>query len=123
MSENKNPLAVKCGQRIKELREEYRLAQYELANKIGVKKSVVSKYERGESFPAPEKLATIANFFDTSVDYLLCRTDIREYSRGDCADLRTELMNRHFSAGGKQLTPLEKIEIADFAEFLASKKE
>ena len=115
-------LSAKCGQRIKGLREEYRLAQYELANKIGVKKSVISKYERGESFPAPDKLVSIANFFDTSVDYLLRRTDVRKYSRGDCTDLRTELMNRYFSAGGKQLTPLEKNEIADFAEFLASKK-
>ena len=73
--DNKKPLAVKCGQRIKELREEYRIPQYIFADKIGVKKSVISKYERGESFPAPEKLVIIADFFDTSVDYLLCLTD------------------------------------------------
>ena len=121
--DGRKKLSVKCGQRIKELREECRLTQYQFAEKIGVKKSVISKYERGESFPAPDRLAIIADYFDTSVDYLLRRTDVREYSRGDCTDLRTELMNRHFSAGGKQLAPLEKNEIADFAEFVANKNE
>ena len=120
--DGRKKLSVKYGQRIKELREECRLTQYQFAEKIEVKKSVISKYECGESFPAPDRLVIIADYFDTSVDYLLSRTDVREYSRGDCTDLRTELMNGHFSAGGKQLTPLEKNEIADFAEFLASKK-
>lgn len=120
--DSKKPLAVKCGQRIKELREECRLTQYQFADKIGLKKSVISKYERGESFPAPEKLVIIADFFNTSVDYLLCRTDVREYLRGDFRDIRVELKNRLFSACGKKLTPIEKDEIADFIEFIARKE-
>ncbi|MBM7856212.1 transcriptional regulator with XRE-family HTH domain [Desulfohalotomaculum tongense] len=61
-------------QRLKKLREEYGLYQKELAGKIGVKRGTVAAWEAGR-LPERSALEKLANFFGTSVDYLLGRTD------------------------------------------------
>lgn len=56
---------------IKRLRKERDLTQEALADFLGVSFQAVSKWERGESYPDIELLATIADFFSTSTDELL----------------------------------------------------
>ena len=58
--------------RIRDLREDKDLTQRELAN---VSQKSYSRYERGERTITPEMLSKIATFHETSVDYLLERTD------------------------------------------------
>ena len=41
----------------------------------GLSKSVISKYERGEREPKMETLIILADFFETSIDYLCGETD------------------------------------------------
>lgn len=59
------------GSRLKELRTESGLTQKQLADQIGVTKSVISFYERQERVPSPTILCKLAAVFHVSTDYLL----------------------------------------------------
>lgn len=59
------------GMRLKELRTQAGLTQKQLAEQIGVTKSVVSFYELRERTPSPEVLVKLASVFHVSSDYLL----------------------------------------------------
>lgn len=54
-----------------ELRKIHELSQEELADKIGVSRQTLSKYETGESLPDIEKCKLIADVFGVSIDDLL----------------------------------------------------
>lgn len=59
------------GIQIKELRKQHNLTQKELAERLGVSKSVVSSYETGTHFPPYDILLKAARLFHVSTDYLL----------------------------------------------------
>lgn len=59
------------GEKLKKLRTGQKLTQQQLADRIGVAKSVVSYYESGDRSPSSDVLVKIANVFHTSTDYLL----------------------------------------------------
>ena len=59
------------GMRLKDLRTQAGLTQKQLAEQIGVTKSVVSFYELRERTPSPEVLVKLATVFHVSSDYLL----------------------------------------------------
>jgi len=58
-------------QRLKALRVQKNLSQQELAEKAGLSNILVSRYERGVSRPAADKLKQIADTLEVSTDYLL----------------------------------------------------
>lgn len=62
---------VDFGDRLKELRLKAGLTQKQLAERIGITKSVVSYYELQERSPSPEVLIKLANIFHVSTDFLL----------------------------------------------------
>ncbi len=68
--------------RIRDLREDKDLTQKEVAAYLMCDQSLYSKYEREER-PLPLELADrLADFYNVSVDYLLCRTnEKRPYPR------------------------------------------
>ena len=55
-----------------ELRKYHGLSQEELAEKIGVSRQTLSKYETGESLPDIEKCKALADVFGITVDDLIC---------------------------------------------------
>lgn len=59
------------GSKLKALRKGEKLTQQQLANRLGVAKSVVSYYESGNRFPSYDVLIKIAHIFHTTTDYLL----------------------------------------------------
>lgn len=63
---------------IKNLRKEKHLTQLQLQIKTGLDQALISKFENGERIPPTDTLILLADFFDTSIDYILCRTDIKE---------------------------------------------
>ena len=63
------------GERLKKLRLERNLTQEALAEKLQIVKSTIAKYEKNTREPEFEILIKIADFFNTSTDYLLGRTD------------------------------------------------
>lgn len=56
---------------LKKLRIQSNLTQKQLAERIGVTKSVVSYYESQERYPSPDILVKIAKVFHVTTDYLL----------------------------------------------------
>lgn len=61
----------KIGLFIKELRTENNMSQYDLADLIPIDRSVVSKWERGETNPPIDKIVILCNIFKVDVDELI----------------------------------------------------
>ncbi len=59
------------GEKLKSLRTAKKMSQKELAERIGIAKSVISFYESGERSPSYDVLITIAEIFNVTTDYLL----------------------------------------------------
>ena len=59
------------GSRLKELRKKSKLTQQQVADRVGVTKSVISFYELRERSPSPDVLIKLAYIFHVSTDYLL----------------------------------------------------
>ncbi len=57
-------------ERLKELRTERGLGQVALARELGVGKSVISLWEKGQCEPTLGNLIKMATFFGVSIDYL-----------------------------------------------------
>ncbi len=53
------------------LRKRDRITQEELADKIGVSRQSVSKWETGEAYPETDKLIILCDMFDVSLDVML----------------------------------------------------
>lgn len=66
------------GDRIKLLRKEALLTQDELGKKLNIGKSTISQYENNINTPDIDTIKRIADIFDVSLDYLLCKSDIRK---------------------------------------------
>ena len=63
--------------RLKDLREDSDLTQEQLASKLKITRSAINHYENSTREPDFEILIKIADLFDVSLDYLLCRTNKR----------------------------------------------
>lgn len=61
--------------RIRDLREDHDLKQKDIAKELGMSQTGYSKYETGENDIPTAVLIRLADFYNTSVDYLLGRTD------------------------------------------------
>lgn len=61
---------------LKKLREIKHITQVKLATDLGISQELISRYEVGSSFPQPNMLIKLADYFNCSVDYLLGLTDI-----------------------------------------------
>lgn len=61
--------------KLKQLRKERKLTQVELQMRTGIEQSLLSKFENGERIPPTETLITLADFYNVSIDYILCRTE------------------------------------------------
>lgn len=70
---------------LKKLREEAGVSQQLLATTIGVSQQSINKYENHNIEPDIETLIRIADYFETSVDYLVGHTDIRRKIEPLCA--------------------------------------
>lgn len=62
---------------LRKLREEKNITQVKLSTELEVSQELISRYELGSSFPQPQMLIKLANYFNCSVDYLLGVTDVR----------------------------------------------
>ena len=62
-------------QRIRDLREDHDLTQKQIAQMLGMSQTGYSKYETGENDIPTQVLIKLADFYQTSIDYLLGRTN------------------------------------------------
>lgn len=66
---------------LKNLRKENGLTQLSLQMKTGIEQALLSKYETGDRIPPTETLFLLAEFYNVSIDYILCRTDNPEINK------------------------------------------
>ncbi len=64
--------------RIRDLREDNDMNQTQVAKILGMSQTGYSKYETGENDLPTAVLIKLANLYNTSIDYLLEQTDIKE---------------------------------------------
>lgn len=104
--------------RIKILREEFEYTQQDLANKLDCSKSVIGLYESETRKPSLEILVRLSEIFDCSIDYILCKTDIRNPEKVNInkADIA-------FASGIKGLNETNKAIIKSTIEALLAKQE
>lgn len=69
--------------RIKDLREDSDLKQWQVAEAIGITQEKYSYIERGIQEPSKEILIALSELYNTSVDYILGNTYVKEpYPKG-----------------------------------------
>ena len=61
--------------RVRDLREDRDLKQREMAEYLNCSQQVYSNYELGQRDIPTEVLIKLAEFYNVSIDYILCRTD------------------------------------------------
>ena len=67
---------MEFNEKLQELRKQKGLTQDELAKKLYVSRTAVSKWELGRGYPNIESLKAIAKFFSVTVDELLSSNEI-----------------------------------------------
>ena len=65
---------IEIANRLVQLRKQHNMSQEELAEKLGISRQAVSKWERAESSPDTDNLISIAKLYNVSLDDLL-KTD------------------------------------------------
>ena len=66
---------------LKILRKNSGYTQIAVQMKTGIEQALLSKYENGERIPPTETLLKLAEFYDVSIDYIMCRTDNPEVNK------------------------------------------
>lgn len=61
--------------RLKDLREDNDVKQKELAEYLNIKQNTYSQYENGKREIPLATLCKLADYYNTSIDYLIGRTD------------------------------------------------
>ena len=105
--------------RIRELRKEKNITMKQLGEVIGVAESTISLYENGKRQPDNDTLQKLADYFCTTTDYLLGRTDEPATN-----SLDKQLEGVDFALWGEvhDLTDEEKQDIINFVKFTKSKR-
>lgn len=75
-------------EKIIRLRKANNLSQEQLAERLGVSRQSISKWELGQSMPEVENLSLLSDIFNVTVDYLLKPSEVDELS------IRTEMLQK-----------------------------
>ena len=66
---------------LKLLRKEKGYTQIAVQMHTGIEQALLSKFENEERIPPTETLIRLADFYDVSIDYILCRTNKSEVNK------------------------------------------
>ncbi len=69
---------IKLADRLVELRKENKLSQEALAEKLGLSRQAISKWERAEASPDTDNLIALATLYGISLDELLGNASVKE---------------------------------------------
>ena len=103
-------------ERLKDLRvSEKRMSLQELSDATGIPSSTLGNYEKDENVDMSlGNLLTLADFYQVSTDYLLCRTELREHTNKSVSDL-------HLNDDAVQILTDEKYNPRLLSELLSHK--
>lgn len=81
------------GQRLRDLRAEKKITQQELSDTVKIPRSTIGMYEADHRKPRFDELDTLADYFDTSLDYILGRSDVNHgYPRHVIIETKQDLI-------------------------------
>ncbi|MCI8272695.1 MAG: helix-turn-helix transcriptional regulator [Clostridia bacterium] len=114
--------------RLHELRSEQKLHQEQLAKAIDCSQQLISNYETGKLKRLPADLEEkICDYFNCSIDYLRCRTNIRNEKRYSQTLIKIESIIEGFYSNSegnrKSQQDLTDEELANFQEILSRFKD
>ena len=104
-------------ERLRQLRTSAGLSQMEFSKRIGVSKSSVNMYERGEREPNLETLQRIADFFQVDIGYLLGNPEVSAPVRKITDD---DIKFALFGGSG-EITDAMYEEVKQFAAFVKNR--
>lgn len=93
--------------RLRDLRREKNLTGAELGKILNLKKTTISSWENGKSYPEVETLLKLAKYFDVSLDYLMGLNNATPEDKSILDNLTSE----------------ELFAVKSYIEFLKEKKE
>ena len=64
--------------RLKDLREDNDIFQKDVAKLLGISQQYYSEYENGKRTIPIQHLITLANYYNTSIDYIVGLSDLKE---------------------------------------------
>lgn len=76
------------GEKLKKLRQDNQLTQEQLAQKIFVTRTAISKWELDKGYPSIDSLKLLSNLFHVSIDDLLSNEDVENKKLLDEANAR-----------------------------------
>ena len=79
---------IEIANRLQKLRKENGYSQEELADKLGISRQAVSKWERAESSPDTDNLIVLARLYNVSLDDLLKDTESDQEIRDEMMILK-----------------------------------
>lgn len=111
--------------RLYDLRQENDILQEDLANRIGISQQKISRYEQGivskVDFELEEKLC---DYFNCSLDYLRCRSSIRnEQQYSDTLKNVLKVIEDFYNDGNEKKQDLTNEELASFLELISQFKD
>lgn len=80
-------LTLTFGEKLQQIRKHHDLSQEQLAEKLGISRHTISRWETGQSMPDIDKILLISELFSVSTDYLL--KDEIDNSIGKLTDYQT----------------------------------
>ena len=107
------------GNKIKQLREEKNITQANLAKLLDVSPSTVGMWEQNRRTPDIEILKKLSDILNVSVDYLLGKTDVRNYLEDP--NITIALHSDETSLDYSDLSDEAKKEVQDFIEYVRHK--
>lgn len=119
---------MNLGDRIKQLRLEKNISQKDLAKHFNIARSTLSQYESNLRSPSDEMKLKISEYFNVSLDYLLGKTDKKNFDKNNVTDKINETIKNnklqtiaaHYDDDDFTDSDLE--DIKNFIDFVVSKK-
>ncbi|MFA5537245.1 MAG: helix-turn-helix transcriptional regulator [Bacillota bacterium] len=68
---------MNLAEKIQQLRKRNNLSQEQLADKLGISRQSISKWESGQSVPEVDKIIQLSDIFGVTTDYLLKKVDFQ----------------------------------------------
>lgn len=92
---------IEIADRLVKLRKDNNLSQEALANKLGISRQAVSKWERAEASPDTDNLILLAELYGVSLDQLL-KTDQKEFESGNKQEETTDEFRQNTNGKKKE---------------------
>lgn len=107
------------GTNLRRVRESVGMSAEELADRLGVSRSAVYRYEAGSRFPGERGLVAISRSLETSLDSLMGIDQVRYPGNPECCERKQPGdVTTNGGTHGVQLSEESRRRISDFMEFI-----